>query len=54
MLTIAGLILFTLLWAFAFSGLLECFSPLKKQLKKSIRPAARSESVNVWDHRTQF
>lgn len=54
MLTITGLILFTFLWGFAFSGLLDSFVPLKKQLKKSLHASGKTKSIRHFSQRPQF
>lgn len=54
MLTIAGIILFTLLWAFAFSGLFEAIAPLKKQMKKNLGQPALNQKCPGFTRRPQY
>lgn len=54
MLTILGLILFTLLWGFALSGLFDALAPLKKQIKKSATGADISKNCRHLSQHPQF
>lgn len=54
MLTILGIILFTLLWGFALSGLIDALGPMKKQMKKSAAGAAIRKTRRPLRQHPQF
>ncbi len=54
MLTIAGIILFTLLWGVALSGLFETFGPLRRQIIKSFSTLKSAKTHTNYHHRPQF